>query len=343
MAVSHRVRQIEREIDAAIRELPIWQGSRAGALGNLVRTYRDAIEVSVGMALHAETFDSPDDFGAALIQENRFRAGSLWMLKWASEYCPEVGVPTSQAPQELVDLLTLGETYETFVDALKYAQHDLITVVVDEPSRTIVFYEGGSATAFDSSIIHHQQITSPMIPHVSLTEDNDRLTSRWTAGDYRRVAKSLAARAAGEENTICVDSRLLAQIGKGEISIPQPTASWLDRPANVPDCYVFDDLTLPTIDDDVKWKLVALLDTPVVQVGDRFCALSSDLKTIARVDDYMLRLAARVDPNKYSAAATLREDRMISICRNAFEQCVPPWSVAPRVLSGRIHPKRPTC
>jgi hypothetical protein len=302
-------------------------------LENLVRTYRDAIELSFVMALHAETFESsPDDFGAALMQENRFRAGSLWLLKWASEYCGEVGVPSSQAPEQLMDLLLLGETYETFVDALKYAQHDLITIAVDEPSRTIVFYEGGSATTFDSSIIYHQQMTSPMIPHVSLTEDSDRLTSRWTAGDYRRVVKSLADRAAQEENTIFADPGLLEQIGKNEISIAQPTVVWLDRPAIVPDCYVFDDLTLSKVDDKTKWRLVALLDTPIVPVGDRFCALSSDLKTIARIDDYMLRLAARVDPNKYSAAATLREDRMISICRNAFEQCVPPWSVAARVL-----------
>jgi hypothetical protein len=244
LSVSDRIRQIEREIDTRIRELPIWQESRAEVLGKLVRRYRDAIELSFVMALHAETFDSsPDDFGAALIQENRFRAGSLWSLKWASEYCPEVGVPTSQVPEDLTDLLFLGATYETFVDALKYAQRDLITVAVDETSRTIVFYEGGAATAFDSSIVRYQQITSPMVPHVSLTEDSDRLTSRWTAGDYRRVAKSLAERAAGEENTICVDPGLLAQIGKGEISIPQPTIIWLDRPATAPDCYVFDDLS----------------------------------------------------------------------------------------------------
>jgi hypothetical protein len=89
---------------------------------------------------------------------------------------------------------------------------------------------------------------------------------------------------------------------------------------------------LPTIDDDVKWRLVALLDTPIVQVGDRFCGLSSDLKTIAHIDDYMPRLAARLDSKQYSAAATLREDRMISMCRNALEQCVPPWSVAARVV-----------
>jgi hypothetical protein len=114
-----------------------------------------------------------------------------------------------------------------------------------------------------------------MTPHVSLTEDSDQLTSRWTAGDYRRVTKLLAHRAAHEENTICVDPTFLAQIGKPEISIPQPTVVWLDRPANAPDCHVFDDLTLPTIiDDEVKWRLVSLLDTPVVQVGDRFCGLS---------------------------------------------------------------------
>ena len=85
-------------------------------------------------------------------------------------------------------------------------------------------------------------------------------------------------------------------------------------------------------DDKVKWRLVSLLDTPIVQVGDRFCGLSSDLKTVAAIDDYMLRLAARVDPDQYSAATTLREHRMISICRDALEHIVPPWSVAAHVL-----------
>jgi hypothetical protein len=95
---------------------------------------------------------------------------------------------------------------------------------------------------------------------------------------------------------------------------------------------VFDDLVLPVIDDVLKWRLVSLLDTPIVQVGDWFCTLSSDLKTIALIDDYMLRLAARVDPDQYSKAFTLREGRMICICRDALEKCVPPWSIAEHVL-----------
>lgn len=334
VSVSYRVREIEKEIDDSICQLPTWQAPRAEVFEDLMRTYRDAIEVVFLQALHAETFaGSPEDFGAVFGQENRLHAGILWALKWASEYCPEITATANRSPDELVGLLFLGATYETFVDALKYAQHDLISIKVNEASRTITFYEGGPDTAFDANIVHQQRITTPLTPHVSLTEDSDRLTSRWTAGDYRRVTKRLADHAAHEENTIFVDPALLAQIGKPKISIPQPTLVWFDRPANVPDCYVFDALVLPrVIEADLKWRLVSLLDTPIVQVGDRFCALSSDLKAIAAIDDYMLRLAAREDPNQYSTATTLREDRMIKICRDALEQCVPPWSVAAHVL-----------
>ncbi|MEA1995066.1 MAG: hypothetical protein U9N18_02780 [Campylobacterota bacterium] len=333
MGVSDRVREIEREIDANICQLLTWRAPRAEVLEDLMRTYRDAIEFAFLKALHTETFDgSAEDSGAALGQENRSRAGSLWALKWAAEYCPESAPTAKRSPKELVDLLLLGDTYETFVDALKYAQRSLITIKVEEASRRITFYEGGPATAFDAHIVQHQRITSPMIPHVSLTEDSDQLTSRWTAGDYRRVTKWLAEHAAHEENTIFVDPAFLTKIGKSKISIPQPTLVWFDRPANAPDCYVFDDLVLPVIDDVLKWRLVFLLDTPIVQVGDRFCTLSSDIKTITSIDDYMLRLAARVDPDQYSKASTLREGRMISICRDALEQCVPPWSVVEHVL-----------
>ncbi len=334
MSVSDLVRRIEREIDDSIRELPTWKVSKAEVLEALVRTYRDAIELVFLKALHAETFDgSPEDFGSVFQQENRFRAGSLWAFKWASEYCPEIGAPLTQPPDGLVDMLLLGVAYETFVDVLKLAQHDLVTIAVDEASQIITFYEGGPATAFDAYIVRYQGITTPMISHLSLTGDSDQLTSRWTAGDYRRVTKALADYATHEEDTIFVDPAFLGQIGKPEISIPQPTLVWLDRPANAPDHYVFDDLTLPTVmNDKLKWRFVSLLDTPILKVGDRFCGLSSDLKTIAMVDDYMLRLAARVDPDQYSASATLREPRMISICRDALEKCMQSWSVVAHVL-----------
>ncbi len=333
MGVSDRVREIEGEIDANICQLPTWRAPRAEVLEDLMRTYRDAIELVFLKALHTETFDgSAEDLGAALGQENHIRSGSLWAIKWAAEYCPESAPTTKRSPEELVDFLFLGATYETFVDALKYAQHNLITIKVDEAFQTITFYEGGAVTAFDAHIVQHQRITSPIIPHVSLTEDSDQLTSRWSAGDYRRVTRRLAERASREENTIFVDPDFLAKIGKTKISSPQPTLIWLERPADTPDCYVFDDLVLPVFDDVLKWRLVSLLDTPIIQVGDRFCALSPDIKTIASIDDYMLRLAARVDPDQYSKASTLREGRMISICRDALEQCIPPWSVSEHVL-----------
>ena len=334
MSVSNRVRDIEREIDDSIRQLPTWQAQRAEVLEDLMRTYRDAIELVFLKGLHAETFDgSLEDFGDVFGQEDRLRAGILWALKWASEYCPEISATSDRSPEELVNLLFIGATYETFVDALKYAQHNLISIKLDEASRTINFYEGGPATTFDASIVHHQRITTPLTRHVSLTEDSDQLTSRWTAGDYRRVARRLAGHAKHEENTIFVDPDFLKLIGKPKLSIPQPTLVWIDRPVNAPDRYVFNDLVLSrVIDADLKWKLVSFLDTPIVQVGDRFCALSSDLRLIAEIDDYMLRLAARVDPDQYSTATTLREDRMINICRDVLEQYMPPWSVDAHVL-----------
>jgi hypothetical protein len=114
--------------------------------------------------------------------------------------------------------------------------------------------------------------------------------------------------------------------------MPQPTLVWLDRPSQPPDCHVFDDLVLQTaIGSETKWKLVALLDTPIVKIGQRYCALSSDLKTLSLIDDYMLRLAARVDEQQYTIAAGLREDRMIKRCKDVLEQYSPPWSVRAQV------------
>jgi hypothetical protein len=95
---------------------------------------------------------------------------------------------------------------------------------------------------------------------------------------------------------------------------------------------VFDDLVMPAImSPDVKWKLVSMLETPIVPVGGRYYALSSDVKAIAGMDDYMLRLAARLDQDQYSKASTLREGRMIEMCREAFENCQTPWTFKSRV------------
>ena len=301
MAVSNRVREIESEIDDHIRKLDIWQTPRAQLLEQLMCTYRDAIELVFCKFLHAETFDSlPQDLGDIFGHEDLIRGGTLWALKWATEYCPDKGPARSNSADELVNLIFQGKTYELFVDALKYAQRDLVTLSVNESSRTITCYEGGNKTLFDMPIIQQGRISSPMTPHISLTENSDQITSKWTAGDYRQVIKMLAKYAATKENTIVVDRDFLSKIGKSDISVSQPTLVWLDRPSRLPACYVFDDLVLPTVIDSMtKWKLVSLLETPIVKIGDRYCAISTDLKAISVMDDYMLRLAARVDPSQY--------------------------------------------
>jgi len=333
MSVSDRVREIEKAIDADIRALKIWRRSRAAVLTDLMRTYRDAIELvfleRFFLEAHTATLDvSAEDVGGLFAQEIRLRAGILWSLKWASEFCPENGSAEVSTPDELVNLVFLGADYETFVDALKYANHDLLDIKIDEQSRTLICYEGRQATGFDAAIVVQQRITNPRTQQVSLTEDGDQITSRWAAGDYRLVMRDLASYAASKENSICMEPAYLAQLDMAGASIPQPTLVWFDRPSQPPNCHVFDDLVLQTVIGSAsKWKLVALLDTPIVKVGQKYCALSSDIKTLSQIDDHMLRLAARVDERQYTIAANLREDRMVKICKDAFAQCSPSWSV----------------
>ena len=128
---------------------------------------------------------------------------------------------------------------------------------------------------------------------------------------------------------------MVESLGMENVSVAQPTLVWLKRPNNVQDLKVFDSLTLPsklTNRCGTMWRARSLLENPIVKISDqRFCALSSDLKAIAGIDDYMLRLAARLDENQYSRVSGLREDRMIEVCRVAFEADNKPWKVRSRV------------
>jgi len=329
MPVSPRVREIEGQIDGDIRALPIWRLPRQAVLQEIMQAYRDAVEVIFVSHLFFQTHpehinDAAHDLGVLFAQEISWRAGTLWALKWAFEFCAENGGAASVTPEQITDLLALGTSYEAFVDALKRANQDLLEIYVDEGSRTLVCYEGDKASGLDLSIVEYQRVTTPTMHHVSLTYDDDQITSRWTAGDYRRVVGILAAHASNQENEICA--------GEGEPSVAQPTVVWLERPTQAPDRDVFDDLVLPAdIASALKWKLVALLDSPIVQIGGRYCALSSDLKAIARIDDYMLRLAVRTDERTYTVAATIRESRMIAMCKAALEQDSRPWTTQSNV------------
>ena len=68
-----------------------------------------------------------------------------------------------------------------------------------------------------------------------------------------------------------------------------------------------------------------------MRIDCQYYALSSDLKTIANFDDYMLRLAAREDRDQYSLVSGLRENRMIDKCKVAFCEQTDSWVVQSKV------------
>ena len=330
--VSNEMRAVETEIDAKICCLPVWKSGRATVLEGLMGVYRDSIKVVFVTALDAEVFENNADFLGALGFEDRTRNGVLWALKWATEYCPETGPVAPINQEDLVKVILLGQSYDALVDALKCAQHDLVTLSVNRESKQIICYEGENLTEFDADIVEHQHAFGPAHIHASLTADSDQLTSNWCAGDYRRLVRQLADYASTQENLIVVDPKYAVSLDKGDLRVAQPTLVWLYRPKHEPDTHVFDSLTLPSEpSDQFMWGARSLLETPVVRIGSRFCALSSDLKAISLFDDSMLRLAARLDEAQYSKVSGLREHRMIGACQVAFEGDSKPWDVRSRV------------
>ena len=328
MPVPEEVRVIEKEIDAKVASMPLWKHGRGAVLEGLMGIYRDGVELTFRRILDAELFGNADDVQTAMAYEHQLRNGAFWAMKWATEYCPEVGRDSPICPKELLDAVLQGQTYDVLVDALKYAGMDLMTISVNRESKEIACLEGEDLTGFDAEIVEHQQAVGPTQVHTSLTADGDQLTSIWCAGDYRRTARRLAELAESQENQIVMRPDGATTLEGGEISIPQPTLVWLNRPNNPPDCHVFDALTMPgTMSRSFMWGARALLETPIANCAGRFCALSSDLKAIACIDDYMLRLAAREDEEQYNRVSGLRESRMIEACRTAFAGSNGGWKV----------------
>jgi hypothetical protein len=124
----------------------------------------------------------------------------------------------------------------------------------------------------------------------------------------------------------------MAELGKPQVAIPQPTLIECERPTEPPDRDVFDDLTLSApLATDMKWRLLSLLDKPIVNIEDRFYALSTDLRALTMRGDHMLRLAALVDGEAYNRVSQCREQRMLAFCRSALESASRPWIVRERV------------
>ena len=335
MPVSKEMRAVEAEIDGAIRSMPIWSNDRYKVLKSVMGLYRDAIELVHVQALDTRLFQNSDDLHSKLGREDRARVGILWALKWATAYCHLSISNDTVRPEDLVSTLLLGETYDALVDVLKYGDMDLVKLSVDREHKEIICYEGDDLTGFDADIVEYQQAVGPTHAHALLTADSDQITSNWCAGDYRRVVRQLAKYAAAQENRIGIHPKIAEHLDMGEVSVAQPTLVWLDRPRREPDARVFDSLTLPCeMSDKFMWRTRSLLETPIVKIGSEFCALSSDLKAISLIDDYMLRLAARLDEKQYSRVSGLREARMTKACRAAFEGGNGVWTVlSPKILT----------
>ena len=332
MSVSSEVRDVECEIDSKIQSLQIWKTKSSVILKSLME-FCEEFTTSVHLsAFDSKLFEGGSGVLPVLQHEQTKRNGVFWALKWATEFSTEEGSDGSISPEELIETIQIGETYDVLVDALKLAQKGDITIKVSQDSKVIVCYEGSDITGFDSDIVVHQQLHGPLNTQVSLTRNRDQITSKWKAGDYRRVTRKLAQIATDIEGVVGIMPEYRKALGMEDISIPKPTLVTLKRPRYKPDKYVFDSLTMPSeFSESFKWEARSFLETPIVRIANQYYALSSDLKTIAEFDDYMLRLAAREDRHQYSLVSGLREDRMIEKCKVAFGEQADSWVVQSKV------------
>jgi len=163
----------------------------------------------------------------------------------------------------------------------------------------------------------HQQ--SPLV------DDADQLTAHWTAGEYRQYYRWLEALAReAETETIVARFPLMPE----QEIMKRPVVVELPSPPPALEA-VQEDLTLTvaTAQGPMKWKIDSWHDCPLVQIGDRVYGVSIALRTLAGLDDYMLRAAVLHDPGQYEKVSGLREERMIGICKTAFEKSG--WTFTP--------------
>ncbi len=185
-------------------------------------------------------------------------------------------------------------------------------------------YEGGDLTGFDSQLISHQRLISSAFTHVSLTADDDQLTTKWNAGSFRSAISKIGNLAKNACDTICCELD-----GQLKDIMPRPTVVQVPESSIASEQAVLHDLTLTPdrVVGDGKWRLSSWLDTPLVMIGGQRYGLSDMLITLDMFahNDHMLRLACLVDPAQYNKVSQRREGRMMEKCRVAFES--EGWSV----------------
>ena len=228
--------------------------------------------------------------------------------------------------EELVNLVmkTAG-LYQIFVDALKLGAHGRTDFLVDHDGKTLTIYEGGNASGHDAAIVQRDHVTVPFHRQNPLVDDSDQLTARWTAGDYRQYYQWLET-LAQEAETETIVARL--PLTPEQEIMKRPVVVELPSPPPAL-ARVQEDLTLTVAkaQGPLKWKIDSWHDCPLVQIGDRVYGVSIALRTLAGLDDYMLRAAVLHDPGQYEKVSGLREERMIAICKTAFEAAG--WTFTP--------------
>jgi hypothetical protein len=150
-----------------------------------------------------------------------------------------------------------------------------------------------------------------------LIENSDQLTAAWNAGEYRRYyqgADTIARDA--ETETIMAQAGPLAPMQE---IMKRPVVVELPSPPAGLACVQADlTLTQEKATGTLKWKIDSWHDCPLVQIGSSVFGISLAIRTLARLDDYMLRAAVLNDPEQYANVSGLREERMIAICKEAF-------------------------
>jgi len=328
--VSQEVRDIEREIDLFIENLPIWTTKRDVLLTRLMEVWRDGLEV-VALALsHALTFNIEGGLEKSIAQEYQLVTGVYQAVKWAMMYASEDG-PEELDARVLTELvLKTASRYQILVDALKMGAHDRVEFTIDHASKTLTIFEGGDLTGYDEELLRRGHLTTSFHAQSPLVEDSDKLTTDWSAGqgrEYWRWLNNIAEKA--ETETIMARAGPIAPVHEVmkrpvvmELPIPPATLEKVQRDLT---------LTVAKVRSPLNWKIDTWHDCPLIQIGDGVFGVSLALRTIqAMRDDYLLRAAVLNDPTQYEKASGLREDRMIAACRKAFEK--DGWVFTPRYL-----------
>lgn len=323
-SVPNDVRQAERLIDEAIRGMAIWTSDRDALVRALLDVYRDSIEMlflETGrqklLAGHLE--NSEANLSPVLQMESRLHLGMFWALKWALAWSPVGGTPPPQPPH-LLELIWTGATYQVFVDALWMHKHGWGRIAADLCSNKITVFEGGDRTGRDRDLAEHLHGTLALQRHDSFTEDDDQLTSGWTAGEYRALGNSLlrACEEACSESVVVTITDPPTELFKRPVVLEVPSGLVDEHADLVADLALTPEkLSAP----HSLWKYNNWFDTPLVQVDGRYLCPSNILQAVFEpgVDEHMLRVASFLDPLQYSRVSQARELRMTRYCVEHLE------------------------